>query len=1026
LDNVEHPHREPRAAVDAGPPSQAGASIEGRPRTAGSFQFKTRPIPTEPEPSVAVPNPESQPLPPRQPAKPVSVQAAKKLFEGKLPQNRSAPQTQPSRAAVVVKGTSTQKTSQVKQTSLPSYDEPTPTTSQTALHAPKRKESDPTLPIPRPPPHAATQAVPSQRTNPFFRPKVESSRSNVVVTKATERQDVPVPKDGLASTDTGGDGIDPAPGTSPINVSDTFPYDVRSLGFEGHAAQDGSREDEASKAHAVPADRSSRTHSRQSSEKIVRSSTALNPTSAAETGEVRTPVDRNFSQKGPRLGLGRDVRRAVGEDEGPSVRDKFGHRRSQNAFLGTAAQHDSSESTTEQKAAKTSTTFKDSAEKSIGVLERVDHIAARGFSYDGTSPESEPPYSATPPRTPTPEGGSMESDQDNFEVPHDVDCRTAYGRRTTQDFGFPGAGIKSRATSRSYMASKDPGKRVKGTCGHFSHMAGAAGCEYGSRQPCRRCSKIAPLFDSCAPKRRRIRRRASTESSLSSSSSSSVPRMRNEHRSKRRQCRSEDVPADRCGESLCTDLGLMIDVILKEHSNSLRGIIGNIERTRPGIANIRRLSKRMVKHCEAGGACTTSCGACEIPYPCCPPKAAEKLNVGPPGQLKPSVNDSRSNLREAVQTVPDLVDLVNSAADNFGLDLDRRPTAHDDRVFEDAPVAGSEHGSESFSHDDPTHYSEENSADEEQRDDEHRDEDPWLQQTRRHLAELAEARTQMLDELDAIAGPYLAQLEDHLASGHIIDSPRRRLSRLSAQLSRRSTRLRNDSVGQASRGLTHKDLQELAHHSPGLTPEWFDLAQAQLPAAIESIASVLESLPGSVYQSSNEVSEAHFVQSGQSNGGEYRPEQPYDEKRLSGPAYDEQPSSEPAYKEHLQSEPVYRRQSSYKPKYDTEPEFEYEAPLEPEYDQDDHPSSPPQRTHTDTIFGLYDRIIEIGRALREDTMLVTSPRYSMVEAETAEGEQLDERTSGRVTTHRTMSMPREQFTSTPPEVETAQSFSSDL
>jgi hypothetical protein len=946
------------------------------------------------------------------------VQAAKKLFEGKLPQNRSAPQTQPSRAAVVVKGTSTQKTSQVKQTSLSSYDEPTPT-SQTAPHAPKRKDSDPTLPIPRPPPHAATRSVPSQRTNPFSRPKNESSRPNVVVTKTTERQDVPILEDGLASPDTGGDGIDPAPGTSSTNVSDTLSHDVRPLRFEGHAARDGSREDEASKAHTIPANRSTRSHLRQSSEKIVRSSTALNPTSAAETGEVRTPVVRKSTQKGPRSGLGRDVRRAVGEDEGPSVRDQPGYHRSQNAILaGTVAQHDCSESTTEQKAAKKSTTFRDSAEKPIDVLERVDHIAA---SYDGTSPESEPPYSPTPPRTPTPEGSSVESDQDNFEVPHDVDCRPAYGRRTTQDFGFPGAGIKGRATARSYRAPEDPGKWIKGSCGHFSRATGVASCEYGFRQPCRRCSKIAPLFDSYTPKRRRIRRRASTESSLSSSSSSSVSRMRNERRFKRRQCRSEDVPVDRCGESLCTDLGLMIDVILKEHSNSLRGIIGNIERTRPGIANIRRLSKRMVKHCEAGGAYTTSCGACETPYPCCPPKAAEKLNVGPPGQLKPSVNDSRSNLRKAVQTVPDLVDLVNSAADNFGLDLDRRPTAHDDRVFEDAPVAGSEYGSESSSHDDPTHYSEENSADEEQRDEEQRDEeqrdeDPWLQQTRRHLAELAEARTQMLDELDAIAGPYLAQLEDHLASGRIIDSPRRRLSRLSTQLSRRSTRHRNDSVGQASRGLTHKDLQELAHHSPGLTPEWFDLAQAQLPAAIESIASVLESLPGSVYQSSNEVSEAHFVQSGQSNGEEYRPEQPYDERRL----------SEPAYEEHLQSEPVYTRQFSYKPKYDTEPEFEYEAPLEPEYDEDDHSSSPPQRIHTDTIFGLYDRIIEIGRALREDTMRVTSPQYSMVETEAAEGEQLDERTSGRVTTHRTMSMPREQFTSTPPAVETAQSFSSDL
>ena len=53
LDRIEHPYREPRNPTTSvaradGPPSQVGSSIEGRPRTAGSFQFKSRPGPAEP------------------------------------------------------------------------------------------------------------------------------------------------------------------------------------------------------------------------------------------------------------------------------------------------------------------------------------------------------------------------------------------------------------------------------------------------------------------------------------------------------------------------------------------------------------------------------------------------------------------------------------------------------------------------------------------------------------------------------------------------------------------------------------------------------------------------------------------------------------------------------------------------------------------------------------------------------------------------------------------------------------------
>jgi hypothetical protein len=893
--------------AEVGPPSQAGASIGSRPRITGAFQFKTRPIPSDPERAVVVPEPEPLPSLPRQPVKPVSVQAVKRVFESKIAQNRSAPQIQPSRAAGVVKGIPFKKASRAKQTSLPSDDEPT-----TSLPALKRRDSDSTLPILRRPPQTTASSGPSQRMNPFSRPKVETSGPKAFATKATERQDALVLDDTLAASGPGGNDSDPTPGASTI-------------------------------APSITADRSHQSHLRQSSEETVRSSITHNPNSAAETEEVKLPVDQDSTQKSPHSGSGDDVRSVVREDEGSSGRCQIRQHQTQHACLaGTAAQHDSSQST-------------------------ANYISPTGFSCDGTSPEDEPPYSATSERTPTPQRSSAETERDNVEVPHDVDWRAAYGRRKTQDFGFPGAGIKSRATARCYRAPEDPGSWVKHVCGHFSKMGRATGRDYVSQQRCRRCSKIAPLFDSYIPKRRCSGKQASSESSLSSSPVSSGPAIKCE-RPRRRQCRSDTIPTDKCGESLCTDLGLMIDVILEEHSNSLKGIIGNIERTRPGIANIRRLSKRIVKHCEAGGVCSVSCGSCEIPYPCCPPKAAEKLNVGSPGQIKPSVNDSRSSLREAVQTVPALLDLVNSCADNFNLDLDKRPTAHDDRIFKNAPVAGSQHSSVA------SYDSEEKSADEELS-----NEDPWLQQTRRHLTELAEARTKMLDELDAIAGPYLEQLEDHLASGRIVDSPRRRLSRLSTQLSRKSTRTK--SVGQLSRGPTRHSTQRVEDLLPGMIANWVELAQTELPATIESVSSVLDSLPGSVYQLSNGGSEMH---------------EPFDDRHASEPAYDERRLSGPMYEEQFEPEPVYKRQSSHKPNYDLELEVEYEPPLEPGYNQDDHAPSPPQRKHTDPIFGLYDRVVELGRELRDDTMQVTSPRHSLIEAENV------------------------------PEVENEQSFSSDL
>ncbi|KAF2997426.1 hypothetical protein E8E13_005860 [Curvularia kusanoi] len=64
---------------------------------------------------------------------------------------------------------------------------------------------------------------------------------------------------------------------------------------------------------------------------------------------------------------------------------------------------------------------------------------------------------------------------------------------------------------------------------------------------------------------------------------------------------------------------------------------------------------------------------------------AQKLNIGAPRQIAPNLNDSMSDLYEEVKTINDLIALVNSVADDLGLDLATRPSAEDDESFGNAP-----------------------------------------------------------------------------------------------------------------------------------------------------------------------------------------------------------------------------------------------------------------------------------------------------------------------------------------------------
>ncbi|KAL1611747.1 hypothetical protein SLS59_000466 [Nothophoma quercina] len=323
-----------------------------------------------------------------------------------------------------------------------------------------------------------------------------------------------------------------------------------------------------------------------------------------------------------------------------------------------------------------------------------------------------------------------------------------------------------------------------------------------------------------------------------------------------------------------------------------------------------------------------------------PPKAVEKLNVGAPGQLALNINDRKSSLRESIKTVPDLVDLVNSAADDLGVDLDRRPSAEDDEIFHNAPVQASSTTSVISRHSVPEVgrvIAEEIEP----------GEDSWLEQTRRHLTELSEARTQLMDELDEIAEDLGVSSQERRDSEPNFDPVQRVLSKVSTGLSRRSTRLRNKSVDSVaeeiprmidqeinerrlSRVLTRistqsrrmsaltQGLSNVGEIPPEEIQEWLEVAQSELPAAIDSITTVLETLPALDF-----------------------------EPQVEG--LDEQPEYEQVYEPETQ--------------YIEEPEVAYEN------------YTLPQRSYTEPLVELQDRVADLERLLRKQSVPLTSSEY---------------------------------------------------
>lgn len=726
LDRIEHPYREPKAETTIAVPSaQAGSSIGERSRASGPSDSKTRSRAYELERSDPIIAPSLS----RPPDVPQSVRSAKDFFETRASHYPSTPLPPPSTIGVSRK-------------------------SFAPKSQPPSGECAPTITI-------GTATPP------------------VDMTDYKEQYDHDVEQESLGRRRS-------------TNIFAGTPEDARPFGIDLQAASDSSAQECIPEGPLAGNVEQRLVDKSDSSDEVVRRLSTRSSVLAAETREAKNP-DLQSQREGRRAKSGRNLRRTFEEDQGTSPKRL---RRSGSYTASLAEISDSSKEPIDRVAEWTPSTDTETSSqqfgKSVNVRRRAEEIVSRNLGHDGASDVSSSRRSTMSGPIPTANIG-VEEKYHEIEVPDDVDNRQGYGRRVTQDFGFPGARIKSHGTNRTSKPLRDPGSWTKRACGHFSYMGKGEHRDHAQQKICWQCSTRAPPPKQVPATQRRERRRALSESSTSTTSSSKPLKDDICRKQRRRRHHSECIPYDKCGDAFADELGYIIDNILEEHANTLQSVISNIKNSQPSLNQLRRVSGDLVQRCRANSSCRQRCqSSCQkdddwLPLcPYIPPKTAEKLNVRSAGQLKPNLNDPRSSLREALQSIPDLVDLVNSAADDLGIDLERRPTVTDDDLFRNAPYESTPRESVSYHPGVSLEATEDKTADEEPP-----TEDSWLQQTRRHLTELSEAREQLMDELDSIAGDLDVRLQDQQEGEQgeelIVHPVQRVLSRASVGASHEST-----------------------------------------------------------------------------------------------------------------------------------------------------------------------------------------------------------------------------------------------
>lgn len=117
-----------------------------------------------------------------------------------------------------------------------------------------------------------------------------------------------------------------------------------------------------------------------------------------------------------------------------------------------------------------------------------------------------------------------------------------------------------------------------------------------------------------------------------------------------------DLPPDKFGGIVATDLGDMIDAIIVEHSGSVGKVISNIRNGMPDSDWTQRLSRDLTKVSEA---------VASLPDDNIRHAPAFSRNIN--GRRSIILDASPDSLRKRAKTMPELLDLVDAATEEFGM-----------------------------------------------------------------------------------------------------------------------------------------------------------------------------------------------------------------------------------------------------------------------------------------------------------------------------------------------------------------------
>lgn len=184
-------------------------------------------------------------------------------------------------------------------------------------------------------------------------------------------------------------------------------------------------------------------------------------------------------------------------------------------------------------------------------------------------------------------------------MPDHIDWRAAYGRRKTQDFGFPGARIKPHRANWNQRPLQVHSGQNKGSNSHSPPSrtieAGVSGRARSYPQLLARNMQQG-LHEI---KKQRTWKQASKVPPTSNPIRSSTT-LHQEHYA---QQQFSHMSSDKCGDRLANTLGYMIDDLLQEHSNSLQDVIQNIKDGQRNLPQLRRSPDKIEMH--TGPAYTT-------------------------------------------------------------------------------------------------------------------------------------------------------------------------------------------------------------------------------------------------------------------------------------------------------------------------------------------------------------------------------------------------------------------------------------